>query len=430
MCKKHYIKIFNFLLAIYPILDVYSSGIIGLSIGQLALIIVLLFYIVLYPKNIKISPLPLIYLGYMIFRHTILIFAPYNDIGVSTYNLLSQLLAWFMLLVGFNLFDLTYFKKYLFKVTALVVIMAIVQFVLLETGIKFLFIIPNIPLSIDVDYDYLFFWLSRAEACFTEPAHLAQFLSVPLILILCCRNENINQKQSDIARCRIKTTILTIGILLAMLFTFSGNAVVIMLCILVAFLIERILYKKKYISSIIFILLMIITAAILYNLVPQLQDLFGRVSEITERNGSGYVRIFHGFDVYSRVPLGNKIFGIGYGNIKSFAQYYNNIIFSKISISNPLFEYLNGIQYVLLGGGIIGFVLYIAILLSCIKKGKPLGLYVIITFIVISFVSAFVAGGLWLTYMMLLFSEKPNNMPSKKYVSCGVPLKSNKSCSA
>ena len=296
----------------------------------------------------------------------------------------------------------------------------------MEMGIKLLFIIPNIPLSINADYEYLRVWLIRAEACFTEPAHLAQFLAVPLILILCSKNEISSQKKSDIKSSRIKTIMLTIGILIAMLITFSGNAVIILLCVLIAFLIDRMLFRKKYISSIVLIISMVISVVILYNTVPQLQVLFGRVSEITEQKGSGYIRIFHGFDVYSQFPLINKLFGIGYGNIRAFAQYHNNIIFSKLSSSHPLFEYLNGIQYVLLGGGIFGLVLYLAILFGCINKRNSLGLYVIITFIVISFVSAFVAGGLWLTFMMLLFSAKSNKTPAKKRVSLDASVRCNK----
>ncbi len=205
-----------------------------------------------------------------------------------------------------------------------------------------------------------------------------------------------------------------------MLISFSGNAVIMLLCIFIAFVIDRIIFQKKYISSVILILFSVFAVIVLYNSVPQFQEMFGRVSEIIDKNGSGYVRIFHGFDVYSKFPFEYKIFGIGYGNIKSYAQFYSGTVFSKVSLSNPLFEYLNGIQYVLIGGGLIGLILYFSIIIGCLKKCKPLGLYVGITFIVISFVSAFIAGGMWLIFMMLLFSAKKNSSSSKNHVFLGV----------
>lgn len=74
-------------------------------------------------------------------------------------------------------------EKYI-KSAKIISIVSLIQFVLLKAGIKIALLIPFLENDIGSPYSSICASLSSMCGPFTEPAHLAQYLSVALIIVM------------------------------------------------------------------------------------------------------------------------------------------------------------------------------------------------------------------------------------------------------
>lgn len=394
---KKTIIFFNISLAFLPILDVYDSIIGGLSIGQMLLLFSSLIVIFDNYKKFKIENTCFAIVLYIIIRFIFLVFDEYIDWQVATHSLISELLFFFFLIVACNFFNLNVFQKVYIDLSCVVSVLALIQFVLYSVFNRIvILIIPGLPLSAGVTRGHLLGVFSRIEACFTEPAHLVQFLSVALILLL----SKTNKKKLDY----IKIALFAFVCML----TYSGNAILVLSLLIAVFCCFAYRKKKNRLKIICSLVVLFLAITTLYFQNEMFRTLVGRIDEIIGKSPtsiSGYVRVLRGYELFFQFPFIYQLFGSGYGNILNFCEFYHLSGRVYVSPSNPLYSYLNGVQYYLLGGGYIGFLIFVYLIFH--GRGKSsLHTYAVTLYVGLSFIAATQASCIGLILLVIILNSK------------------------
>jgi len=141
--------------------------------------------------------------------------------------------------------------------------------------------------------------------------------------------------------------------------------------------------------------------------------LFNRVSEIDAEGDyerSGTIRIFRGFYVFSGMDPLLQLFGVGTGgsvdvidNSKYLVMFFDNE------------RYLNNIQMLLIGFGIIGTILFSGHIVRLYRKNALSGKLVLAAFIAICFLESFFMTSKMILFMTIAFLSKLEY--DKKYLN-------------
>ena len=217
--------------------------------------------------------------------------------------------------------------------------------------------------------------MDRSSSFFLEPAHFAQYI-LPYYSIVVSR---FVKDRKNIIEFFLLSFVL--------LFLQSGSGYWGIVAILVSLLfIPGYLSKGLKIGLSAFILLLI--GGVVYFLKddPLVMGIISRFDEITslevEAHGSqsGFLRIWRGYFLYGALEPISKIFGVGVGCL----EYVASLIYIPGSRYDGAF--MNGIQTLLVTGGIIGTSLFFRFLLKTFKKAGSESIIVIVCMISIFFI--------------------------------------------
>lgn len=372
-------KLFTLLIVFFPILSIYVTFIPNLSIADLLLsIIVFPLITISIPKKINIrKSLWPIYLFFFYILFTLLI-QIFNSTGVGVFSTIRYLIYLLAIPLCFRFFDFRIGIKIINKVTNLVSIYVILQFV---TFFFFSYIlpwkIPGLPL-VDPKFaeagDQFFFIFYRPTGIFLEPTHFAQFALVSLCYYF---TQNIYDSGSI-----YKVILPTLGILAS-----ASSLGFFAIIILFGFW-----TWNKFVIKFNFTRLIILTSIILLALIY--------ISQID------YFRF-----IFERVFGGEgESFGAAFGYRFNSVEYFLN---TKLSILDWLIGkgrssedvYFTGLFYFLNANGIIGVIIYILLMIYIIKNSLHMGSTLLVLALLLSTGSEFVANFGILFYMAFAISE-------------------------
>lgn len=284
-----------------------------------------------------------------------------SDINISSsfvnYTLFSYVLAIVSMIIIYGTLsgkvDLS--KTFIIyeKIVYFLVAIYLVQIVMNSVGIRISFKVPGLKYGSAYGYlnsEIMGFNGARPSSLFSERAHFAEYIT-PFIAV-CLFSDKIIKRHRLVKA--IFFSVVTIS-------TVSGNGIIILL-------IEWGLYfiffsNLKGGVKIPVIILAAIVFAFAYN---QLQsneaysDIFNRM--FANNTGNEYLhakadyRIYRGFDLFIKLPMFQKIIGVGYEHMYIFARL--NQIESIYDSSSQAYEFFNTIAQILLYFGIIGFILF------------------------------------------------------------------------
>ena len=219
-------NVYTVTLGLYPILNIYSSGIPGLSIGEFTLLFLLLLF---YNKKniIEVRELSKArqYLFYVLIVSLMSLWLiSWTRMVDCVYDSVSLLMNMSILYLSVPLINYSLLKTVIIKLSICSVGFLFIQNLLFQLSGTFISgIIPFLPLSNLVPTDMFILSQSvrdRFSSFFEEPSHFSQFLSVALILLLWSTNLKSKSKK-----------VLLIIISYAILVSQSANGYVLLILI-------------------------------------------------------------------------------------------------------------------------------------------------------------------------------------------------------
>lgn len=394
--KISFKQVLSFFLVLWPILDTYVI-LSGISLGEMLVIASCLLCVLIYGK-IQCGRERYLYL-YILLVSMIGGLIHYNYLTNSyAQNIFSYVLYALILFCVLTYADKNAFLQIYIKVSKGVCYLSLIQFLLLCFGVKFVQIIPGIPNITEKSYFELQNHLLRMCGPFTEPAHLVQFLSVAIVILL------FGTKKDN------KTLVLYI---VTAALTLSGNG----LAIIGATIGVKILYSLKEKSvkirrrAVGAILGLCIILVIMYFNVPEFKRLLMRASEITGNSNvevlgyvsaSGYFRVKYGFDIFINSPPLNQLFGLGAGVFSAIYNLYDVVPSSLDGVYNSsLLLYRSGFTTILIDFGLIGMLIYLSFLF---RKRSRQSKQVALVLIILQLIASIINTSIWVIYILLFIA--------------------------
>lgn len=273
-------------------------------------------------------------------------------------------------------------KESVLKFYKILVYAAIIFFVIQELSYIFGNYRPTLYLSFleayyeDTDVDMFATSrasLDRSSSFFLEPSHFVQYI-IPYFCIIVSRYLREKKGFKEM-----------VGMLIIIIWIRAGVGYVTLL-VIAGFLFLRSDIMRLY--QRILILLSICTALILINTLfadnKLISETMGRMSEFSmdfEASGaqSGFIRIWRGYIVYGTLGFLNKFFGVSIAGIEP--------LFSSVIIPGCRYDgaYMNGIQTILISGGLVGLFLFTIYIRSLYMKMDIIGQCILVAMITIFF---------------------------------------------
>ena len=237
---------------------------------------------------------------------------------------------------------------------------------------------------------------NRSSSFFLEPAMFVQFLIPGLA---------INMKYTR------KNFICYIGLLIIIIISRTGTGLVIGA---VSSLIYMLNWKNgSKVFKVTFYAIMLIVGLISIRHIMA-SDYYAYISYRTEEfssdESSAFERFFRGYLLLNVMSPLEKLAGVGTKNLLSVTQRPGVSAFFR---DDDI--YMNGVQAVLVGGGIVGLGLFFLMLWKIYRRADSTGKYIIILFIVQSFMAASYLSSLML--LNLIFALKYNQICLSKSIS-------------
>lgn len=383
------------IIAALCVLLVYASPyrLLGLPLPELmaiGTIIICLFYYQKYRKDTNLFLL----CGYLLIVPPVVsLLLDYPGNYVISFTNKGLLL--FVLFMTFVLPNLNY--KLILKYYKFLVYLAIGFYCLQEISYLLIGSRPTLYLPFFEMYyegsDMVDFSSSRAEmerssSFFLEPAHFLQYI-FPYVCIVAIKTlQNFKDNWKEIV-------FLTFIVLFARSGCgyFGGVALAIYLLIISKALSAK---KKIFIGFGIFAALFVITqyfsnTELVSGLTKRMNQEFAL--EIDKSSGrSGFIRMYRGYFIYGLLNGWSKFFGVGTGSMEYVCSFYKNPLISYDG------TYLNGIQSILMQGGIVGSLLVFFYFRKLCNKWNTVAVAIVIVFFGMCFVES-----MWLNVKMLLY---------------------------
>ena len=394
--KNEKANIFTLVVVFLPILSVYASGIPGFSFGDVCLFLVFIYYILnsrknklIIKKNNIVTELLIMVISIIVLTMIDIIILDYSNY----FNIIIRIIRKSFYYCTAALFAIKYFNYYdgeklMIKVGLFATFYLFLQYLFFyTTGFVLKGFIPFLPLYHEtyslVDYSSIFTTMYRPTSILLEPAHISRYLCIPLIISLFDDRIKIKNR-----------IIISLLLSLAIFMTTSGTGIICVTVIWLVYFIKMIFKAtssgKLKIYSIFIIIFFIIFSLILLNS-SFTQNALYRISyiDLLNVNTAGGAR-FRGFVQYSKLPLINKIFGVGYGNIADGA----------------LNTWYSGASYMLYGCGIIGFVICLFVFFTIFKKlNNPVGKVLLLIWFILFFVDDSFMSHLSVLYFCFIVSS-------------------------
>ena len=383
-------KLCTWLIVLAPLFDAYS--ILGSTLLSTVLVALVSTYIYIISK-VKHFELPKGYIYFLLYGLSVPVLnSMFSFIDVNIKSSFISILYYslcFGILMPFVKLD------YFLKCYKIVVYIAFATFILQElcffmTGYRFSALIPYLTIryaSTDmesfIEGQRL---LGRSSSLFLEPAHFVQYTIPFLILQL---GEAYRRRKLVYMPAIIATFIIFLSK--------SGNAILLLALVWIFFFVK---YKMHILLKVsLLIPLVSICALFMFDVVAKTdfgKDLLERQQELevgkTKWVSSGNIRISRGFLVFSEESAKDKLIGVGTGgteNIVEQSSYY--WMFRNET-------YMNLAQSLLIGYGIIGTILFLIHILLLLRINTFEGRGVIVVFIGLAFIEAFLFSSKMLLY--------------------------------
>lgn len=367
-------KGYTILILLLPITMVYASPIPSVSFGEIIILLfiaILLGDMIMKRELILIKSPFLIYLMYALLVTVVsgIIFTVmFNEFSMtdSIQRMIRDTVYFAMaLLFAPAYFDFQYGIKVIRKIIFILGIFVFIQFIvyaMLQVYIPG--IIPQMKTTISggitgaelIDRfarNAALDGFARPNGFLKEPASIAQFVSVGLLLELFPQERRVNFKRA-------------IFYSFVMLITLSVNAYVALLVCWSLWALYTNRGSRDYFIRIILFVLLLIIALILMMQNPKTASIINRLIELKNGgrpNGSSAVRVMRGMAFYFKMPPFYEIFGSGFGNFLQFKSLYNISTIYELAD-----EYMNTNAYILISSGIVGFGLYLSALVREAKQ--------------------------------------------------------------
>lgn len=401
-----YKKILAVALAMWPILDVYKFFA-GISLGEIFVLISIVGCILAYRK-LEVDRIRYFYLYLMVISIIWkIVYYRFNE-GEYFQNVLSYVLYAFFLISSLAYIDSKEFAGVYLKISTIVCYISLIQFIMLYAGVKLVEIVPFLPNNVGLEYYTLQTRLVRMCGPFTEPAHLVQYLSVGIILMLF-----IEKTKKRLLILHLVTTCLTL----------SGNGIAIVGSILGVKALFNLKEKNKKIfgKTIVLIIVGIIGLIVLYSKSLEFRRLIMRISEISGNSNiealgyvsaSGYFRVRYGFDIFANLPVLNQIFGVGVGVFSDIYRCFNVVPTTLVgTYGEALLMYRSGITTILIDSGLVGMAIYLSYMFK--SRGKnacQVGLILIIMQTIASVINTSV----WVLFILLINMVDSNSLRNEE----------------
>lgn len=393
------------LIFLLPMLRYYDLGSTGLGVETILTIIILYLFALLNLTRQKDKPIAQPELRqsgrwFAAFIFWAIIITAYyelfTDININNAQASYSIMAYAKLLISaaiiYNIIRGRLNFSHVFRIYSffvnITIALYILQWILYLSGVSINFKIPFLQFNSAFGYLNRFSYFGMnpyPTAMFSERAHLAEFL-VPYIAI-CLYSKTLIPKKRFLKAILTSITVIS---------TVSGNGIIIvMIEWVLCFWFFSSAKKRHRISAIIAGLLLLIAIYSILNSIPAFQVTFDRlfIDRSTSSFGSTKAdyRIYRGLELYNKMPLSGKIFGIGYNHMQVFAAKYN--IVSKYDNARSGYEFFATNMQILLYFGILGlFLCYKS--LAVFFKGKS---YVVKGLLIMM-------AALWFSSQMLLIN--------------------------
>lgn len=391
------------LLALFPILHYYALPVsLPFSIGEVLLILFSVY--VLYSFNAKqVWNFPKHYVTYWVYC-AIIIFV---TSGFKVSYLLPGGLSMCMFSLWFAALAFAFDEEYLLKFFRYMFIPLAVFFVIQElsyraTGTR---ITWHLPIASETAYyggltfeqlETVQAWGERSSSLFVEPAYFAEFLLLHLCL------EFFGKQGRDKLY-----NYYSIAIILILLFVRSGSG---MLGLVFLGTVKLISYQRQSRSSRSWIILLITLPIVYFAATRYISSEVGssvldRQTEITNQSGSAYDRIFRGFELFDAMPTINKIIGINVDELRQ-SDSYNGVETVKEGML------LNGLQFALVGRGIIGLSILLIFFAAIFKNSNILTKSALGLLLVLSLIES-----VYFSHHMLILTLIALNAKHNQYIT-------------
>ena len=364
--------LFSLFLAIQPILDVYGVGLPGVGLGKA--IILLISCVCFLRKDLNLNFIRIFreiprwfkpYAIWFLFVPLLYIFSIGFSISDFLYKTSAVIGFWLTLGVSLKVLDFNKFSKYYQYASVVASCGLILQIVgSFIIGFYFPLVIPQLPLATGDSANSLFLQYleeDRPASFFLEPSNYSYYTSTGLALALISSSGLVK---------KLKTiSFLTISLVLSR----SGSAYLLMSVVYIAYFI----FYHNIISLKIkrYLLILLLVTPLSYSALMSIEEFqlvaartaeFANDDDNQESKSSGYLRMFRGYQIYSKMSTDEQIIGIGHSNIDMFKNSHPNIMVD-LDVKEEDGLYFNGISQILIYGGTIGLILYLMVLLPYFK---------------------------------------------------------------
>lgn len=372
-----------------PILNIYSSGVSGLGLGDIILVLFSLGFI-LVEKKLEIDRT-----GYWRFMLYIIGLSILLTLLISGYQISETItklakMSLYALIIcqmskrhfcveqGLRLYINTSFIAAVYLLAQAMLHMA--------TGIYLPLNLPFLTLAnMEVGGTYYQSMVSgyeifgfRYSGFFMEPAQFCQYTVYAVAILLFADEIGLT-----IRRKALKLAVICIGTIMS----FSAMGYVLVLVVWVVWMLKRSESVESFVRKTAIIVIAAIVLIYVSIKTGAFDSMQARVAGISGSGiTSGNMRILRGFEIYAEEPLIFKIFGIGAGNFSAFMQKFR--ISTRYDRFIPMTnEYMSGISTVLVYGGVVGLMLFLVPIIRFLK------------------VKAFITRSMMLILLLILFSS-------------------------
>jgi len=359
-------RLLTSIIVLLPVLNIYSSPISGVGVGDIAIACCVPYLAYIFIKN-KVVLNKCCYALFLFYLYCIL--TTFINVGINGYDLkdaatrllvLSFYVVTILLITSTCSFNIEEgFKLYsiMAVVIALIVLAQTIAFKFFNKNLYFL--IPGLSYNQSslatydlyvAQYDAMYLYSFRPTAIFLEPSHIALYLLLPLYYLL--NRQIISHKQWVII------VIISIGVVLSS----SGTGYLVLLIAWGLFIIKVLINNKNAGTSLTIIGLTIV-AIIVISATPYFETILFRLRDFGSGSESSInVRLLKGFSLFGRLPIMQQLFGMGCGTYNSFVQ-----LLHKAGETIESYEYMSSISYILCSTGIFGAILYAKFCANVIK---------------------------------------------------------------
>lgn len=407
-------KVKSWILALLPIIGIYSLA--GANISNIWLILIVIYGIYRSTKNNgriylgKIDKILLLFWVYTIFISII------NCLFSDTVDLRDIIVkyvhvACFILIIA--VFRTIIFGKNIdtepfVKVALVSSVFLIVQFILYNfLGIKLYGVSEAFRTNITED-------ITRPSSFFVEPAHFCRYGMLPLFIVLF---------QSSSPKKMSKALLISIAVVLSKSsIGYIGLSAIWLLWIFT----ELSKGKMPHISFAKYLILIssVVMVCIWAN---SKLDIFSFVIEhISELNmkqiSSGNLRVFRGFWIWREEDLLHQIFGVGMANVNNYLikNGIRTIFDGQLELGC---EYMSAVSYVLVMNGIVGLSIFFAALFCLFLKSKNTDKVLIFVFVLLMLSNEEFQSvdfmNIWI-YLLVEYTSrgKQKEIPKEVYSAC------------